>query len=119
MTRARQGLPARRLVVTICPRERGVARLPLEAGGRRRRLDAPAVARCLQELVSARGLEARVELREGCAGGCGRSGPNVDVTVYPLTGSGEKPNHVAMDWKTYVYSLAALDCLATVIDENL
>jgi len=77
------------------------------------------VARRLRELVAARGLEDRVELREGCAGGCGRPGPNVDVTIYPLTGPGEKRSHVAVDWKTYVYSLATLDCLAAVIDENL
>lgn len=93
--------------------------LPVDRGGRRRRLDAAALARCLRDLVTARRLEARVELRAGCAGGCGLAGPNVDVTIHPVPGPGEKPSHVAMGWKTYVYSLASLDCLARVIDENL
>jgi hypothetical protein len=26
---------------------------------------------------------------------------------------------VAVDWKTYVYSLGTLDCLAAVIEDNL
>jgi hypothetical protein len=110
---------ARRLVITVCPREPGVVVLPVDRGDRRRRLDAPAVARCLGELVRARRLGDRVSLREGCAGGCSHAGPNVDVTVYPLPQPSDKPNHVAMGWKTYVYSLASLECLAVVIDENL
>jgi hypothetical protein len=60
-----------------------------------------------------------VELREGCAGGCGGEGPNVDVTIYPVTPDGAHADHVAVGWKTYVYSLPTLDCLATIIDENL
>jgi len=109
----------RRLVVTVCPRESGVVVLPVERGGRARRLDAAGVLAALERVVAKRRLSARVELREGCAGGCGGEGPNVDVTIYPATPSGERPDHVAVGWKTYVYSLPTLDCLATVIDENL
>ena len=109
----------RRLVVTVCPREPGVVVLPLERGGRARRLDARGVLDALALLVSRRRLDERVELREGCAGGCGGEGPNVDVTIYPATAPGERPDHVAVGWKTYVYALPTLDCLATVIDENL
>jgi len=109
----------RRLVVTVCPREPGVVVLPVERGGRARRLDAPGVLAALEGVVARRRLGARVELREGCAGGCGGDGPNVDVTIYPATPRGERPDHVAVGWKTYVYSLPTLDCLATVIDENL
>jgi hypothetical protein len=109
----------RRLVVTVCPREPGVVVLPVERGGHARRLDAGAVLAELQALVARRRLGARVEFRQACAGGCGEEGPNVDVTIYPATSSGDRPDHVAVGWKTYVYSLATLDCLATVIEENL
>jgi len=108
-----------RLVITVCPREAGAVRLAVERGGRRRRLDARAVARALRELAAERRLEERVSVREGCAGGCGRAGPNVDVTIYRAPPRGDRPDHVALDWKTYVYSLAALDCLASVIEDNL
>ena len=109
----------RRLVVTVCPREPGVVVLPVERGGRARRLDGPAVLAELERLVAKRGLGARVQFREGCAGGCGAEGPNVDVTIYPETPPAGRADHVAVGWKTYVYSLPTLDCLATVIDENL
>lgn len=109
----------RRLVITVCPREPGVVVLPVERGERARRLDAPALVRALRALVAARRLDGHVGLREGCAGGCSRAGPNVDVTIHPVPPPGEKPNHVATGWKTYVYSLASLDCVATIIDENL
>ena len=109
----------RRLVVTVCPSEPGVVVLPVERGGRARRLDARGVLAALAALVARRGLGACVELREACAGGCGGEGPNVDVTIYPATPPGERPDHVAVGWKTYVYALPTLDCLATVIDENL
>jgi len=66
-----------------------------------------------------RRLEEYVSVCEGCAGGCARVGPNVGVTMYPVPRPGEKPDHVAIGWKTYVYSLASLDCLATILDENL
>ena len=46
-------------------------------------------------------------------------GPNVDVRIYPISSPGAKPDTVAIDWKTYVYSLASLDCLASVIEDNL
>lgn len=108
-----------RLVITVCPRERGVVVLPVERGQPARRLDARAVAQALGSLVAKRCLDGRVSLREACAGGCSRPGPNIDVTIYPGVRPGEKPNHVATGWKTYVYSLASLDCLARIIDENL
>ncbi len=109
----------RRLVITVCPRELGMVVLPVDRGGRPRRLDAAAVARSLRDLVAARRLAGRVCVREGCAGGCGRAGPNVDVRVHLVARPGAKLDHVAIDWKTYVYSLASLDCVATILDENL
>ena len=45
--------PMRRLVITVCPREPGVVVLPVERGGRARRLDAAAIARELRELIDA------------------------------------------------------------------
>jgi len=109
----------RRLVVTVCLREPGVVLLPVERGGRARRLDAAAVLTELERVAARRGLGGHVQFREGCAGGCGAEGPNVDVTIYPEPPPDGRPDHVAVGWKTYVYSLATLDCLATVIDENL
>lgn len=109
----------RRLVITVCPRERGVVVLPITRGGRAVRLDAASILRHLSGLVAERGLGERVRLREGCAGGCSGSGPNVSVEIFPLAGPGEREDHVAVDWKTYVYSLGTLDCLAAVIDDNL
>ena len=109
----------RRLVITVCPRERGVVVLPITRGGRAVRLDAESILRRLSELVAEGGLGERVRLRVGCAGGCSGSGPNVSVEMFPLAQPGEREDHVAVDWKTYVYSLGSLDCLATVIDENL
>jgi hypothetical protein len=94
-------------------------RLAVERGGRQRRLDAAGIARCLRDLVAARRLDDRVSVQEGCAGGCSRSGPNVDVRMYPVELPGAKPDHVAVGWKTYVYSLPSLDCVASIIDENL
>jgi hypothetical protein len=111
--------PRRRLTISVCPRESGEVALSVERGGRVRRLDAAGVLDALRELVAERQLEDRVTFREGCAGGCGRPGPNVDVTIHLAPRPGQKPDHVALGWKTYVYSLASLDCLATVIDENL
>ena len=110
---------ARRLVVMVCPHEPGVVVLPVRPGGRARRLDAPAVAQTLRDLVAERRLDDYVCLREGCAGGCGRAGPNVSVTIHRAPQAGGQPDQVAIGWKTYVYALASLDCLATIIDENL
>jgi hypothetical protein len=112
-------MASRRLVITVCPLEAGMVTLPIVRGKPARRLDARAVVEALRDLVTARRLEERVQVREGCAGGCGRSGPNIDVTVYPIAQPGQKPSHVAIGWKTYVYSLASLDYLAAVIEENL
>ena len=109
----------RRLVVTVCPREPGVVTLPIARGGRAVRLTAEAIRRHLLELVAERGLGERVRLREGCAGGCSGPGPNVSVEIFPLGRPGEREDHVAVDWKTYVYSLGTLDCLAAVIEDNL
>jgi hypothetical protein len=109
----------RRIVITVCPRERGVVVLPITRGGRAARLNAEAILQHLAELVAERGLGERVRLREGCAGGCSGTGPNVSVEMFPLGVPGEREDHVAVDWKTYVYSLGSLDCLAAVIDENL
>ncbi|HBH01028.1 MAG TPA: hypothetical protein DDZ42_03740, partial [Candidatus Rokubacteria bacterium] len=119
--RRRPRAPAarRRLVVSVCPREPGAVHLPLERGGPVRRLDARALLGALRALVAARRLGARVRLREACAGGCAGPGPNVSVDIFPVPPPGEPPDSVAIGWKTYVYSLASLDCLARVIDENL
>ena len=111
-------MTARRLLVTICTRERGVVVLPVERGGRARRFDAVAILSELRALVLRRGLAERVEIRDGCAGGCWGPGPNVDVRVY-AAGGGERADHVALAWKTYVYSLPTLASLADVIDQNL
>jgi hypothetical protein len=109
----------RRLVVTVCPREPGLVVLPVERGGRAARLNATAILECLRALVEARRLEGCVRLREGCAGGCTQDGPNVSVEIFPPSRAGERPDHVATGWKTYVYSLSTLDCLATILEENL
>src|SRR5438093_8845150 len=109
----------RSLVITVCPNEPGVVVLPLERGGRARRLDARAVAHHLAARAAARGVGDRVTLRSACAGGCTSAGPNVGVTIYPEPRGGESSDHVAIGWKTYVYSLPELDCLARIIDENL
>ena len=109
----------RRLVVTVCPRERGVVVLPVERGGRAARMDAVAILGRLRALVAARRLEDRVSFREGCAGGCTQAGPNVSVEIFPPLRPGERPDHVATGWKTYVYSLPTLDCLATILEESL
>jgi hypothetical protein len=111
--------PSRRLLVTVCTRERGVVVLPLERGGRATRLDAAGVLTALRALVARRQLTEVVEVREGCAGGCWGPGPNVDVRMYAAAAPGERADHVALGWKTYVYSLPTLASLADVIDENV
>ena|SRR5881628_418818 len=111
--------PRRRLVITVCPNEPGVVVLPLERGGRARRMNAQAVAHHLAALAETRGVQDRVTLRSACAGGCTSAGPNVGVTIYPDPHPRESADHVAIGWKTYVYSLPQLDCLARIIDENL
>ena len=110
---------ARRLVVTVCLREPGTVRLPLTRGDRVRRLDAPAILRALTTLVQVPGLVAQVRVREGCAGGCSGRGPNVNVDILAAAPDDKPHDSVAVGWKTYVYSLATLECLADVIDENL
>jgi hypothetical protein len=110
---------ARRLVVTVCLRETGVVVLPVERGERARRLDARAIYAALHALVARADVGDRVLVREACAGGCGGPGPNVSVAIYPIPAPGERADHVAVAWKTYVYSLPTLACLAQVIEENL
>ena len=107
----------RRIVVTVCPREPGVVALALRPGEAARPLDAAALARALLDLAAEREVRECVDLREGCAGGCGRSGPNVSVTIHARPRPGEKPDHVAIGWKTYVYSLASLGSLTEIIDD--
>lgn len=109
----------RRLVITVCAREPGAIRLPVERGARARRLDARAITASLQALVERAGLGERVRVREACAGGCSGTGPNVSVTMYAIPAAGERADQVAVGWKTYVDSLSTLECLAQVIEENL
>ena len=116
MTAARAG---RRLVITVCPREAGTVRLPVTRGGAARRLDARAIAHELEALVNARGLDSRVRVQEGCAGGCQGPGPNVTITIHAVPRGAERQDHVAIAQKTYVYSLSTLDFLARIIDDNL
>lgn len=113
------GQRPRRLVITVCSRERGVVVLPLEPGGRAVRLDAVAIARALPALARRRGVGHLVEVRDACAGSCAGPGPNVDVRIYAVPPPGERPDHVAIGWKTYVYSLATVPSLSAVIDEHL
>src|SRR5207245_9810157 len=107
------------LVITVCPNEPGVVVLPLERGGRARRLDAQAVAHHLAALATAPGVQDRVTLRSACAGGCTSDGPNVGVTIYREPQRGEGADHVALCWPTYVYSLPPTTCPARNIAETL
>jgi hypothetical protein len=109
----------RRLVITVCSREPGTVDLPVERGEPVRTLGAADVAGALRALLVARDLGERVEVREGCAGGCGRPGPNVSVAIHLMPRGGARPDQVAVGWRTYVYSLPSLDALATIVDENL
>ena len=109
----------RRLLICVCLREPGTVLLPVERGGRARRLDAAGVTRQLERLIARRGLTDHVRISDACAGGCSLRGPNVTVTIYPPVRPGERPDHVSIGWKTYVASLGSLDCLARVIDDNL
>ncbi len=109
----------RRLVITACPREPGTVALAVTVGGPLARLDARAIRSHLDALVAERGLGHLVTVREACAGGCTGTGPNVGVTMYPGPRPGAPASQVAIDWKTYVYSLGALPCLAALIDDNL
>ena len=108
-----------RLVISVCPREVGIVVMPVERGERARRLNAGAILKHLAALVARRGLAEHVEIRDGCAGGCRLRGPNVSVSIYPPIRPGEREDHVAIGWKTYVTSLKTLDCLARVIDDCL
>lgn len=109
----------RLLEITVCPREPGTVVLPVERGGRPRRMDARAITERLNELIARKGLAGTVWLREDCAGGCHRVGPNVNVDVFLKAPPGEEQDHVAVESRSYVYSLGALGWLAQIIDENL
>ncbi len=109
----------RLLEITVCPLERGSVALPVERGGRPERMDARALGKHLERLTRRRGLAGRVWLREDCAGGCHRAGPNVNVDVFVKAPPGEEQDHVAVESRSYVYSLASLPCLDQIIDENL
>ena len=109
----------RLLEITVCPRERGYVVLPLEGRGRPERMDARAIRKCLERLIRRRNLTGTVWLREDCAGGCDRAGPNVNVDVFLKAPPGVEQDHVAVETRSYVYSLASLRCLAQVIDANL
>ena len=109
----------RRIVITVCPREAGIVVMPVERGGRRRRLTAARIFDEFTRLVTARKLEACVRVRDACAGGCGFRGPNVSVTIHPPIRPGEPVDHVAIGWKSYVGVLNRLDSLESVLDDNL
>jgi hypothetical protein len=111
--------PDRLLVITVCLREAGTVRLPVAPGKARVRLDARAILEALRALIRARRLEDRARVREGCAGGCSGRGPNVTLEIHARAPEGHRQDRVAIGWKTYVYSLGALDSLATILDENL
>ena len=109
----------RRIIITVCPKETGTALLSLERGGSRKRLDAHAILRALQALVARRNLDGAVLVREGCAGGCHGRGPNVSLTVHTRPAPGERPDNIAIGWRTYVGALANLPSLQAIIDDNL
>ena len=109
----------RLLEITVCPLELGSVALPVERGGRPRRMDARAITQRLKALIARRGLAGTVWLREDCTGGCHRAGPNVNVDVFLKAPPGEEQDHVAVESKSYVYSLPSLPWLAQIIDENL
>jgi hypothetical protein len=117
--RRASGTRPRRLVINVCSQESGLVRLPVTAGLPPVPMDAQAIRQHLDALIGARGLADRVRVRDACAGGCGGAGPNVSVTIYPAPRPGASPDGIAIAWKTYVYSLPTLKCLAAVIDENL
>lgn len=109
----------RLLEITVCPREPGTVLLPVERRGRRERMDARAITRHLERLIFRRRLAGRVWIRQDCAGGCGREGPNVNVDVFLKAPPGEEQDHIAVAGRSYVYSLPALGWLGQIIDENL
>ena len=109
----------RLLEITVCPLESGSVVLPLKRGGHPERMDARAIRKHLERLIQRRGLAGTVWLREDCAGGCHRAGPNVNVDVFVKAPPGEEQDHIAVESKSYVYSLPSVDCLVQIIDENL
>lgn len=109
----------RLLEITVCPMESGIVLLPVERGRRPEAMDARAIATHLRRLIRRRGLAGTVWVREDCAGGCSRAGPNVNVDAFAKAPPGEEQDHVAIAGRSYVYSLQALDCLARIINENL
>ena len=78
-----------------------------------------AIVRDLRGLIARRQLADDVSLREGCAGGCYGSGPEPQRDDLSAVRPGERADGIAVSWKTYVYTLATLTCLAQVIEESL
>ncbi len=109
----------RLLEITVCPKERGTVLLPVEPGRRPQRMDCRAIVRKLATLIAQRRLRGTVWILEGCAGGCHRCGPNVNVDVFAKAPPGVEQDHIAVAGRSYVYSLPSLPCLAEIIDENL
>ena len=116
---ARARVTARRLVITVCPRELGVVTLPVARGGRAVKLSAAAILRHLAELVTERGSPS--------ACGCARAAPAAARDPVPTYRSrsfrsrapASAMDHVAVAWKTYVYSLASLECWPPSSRRNL
>src|SRR2546430_9740279 len=94
----------RRLVVTVCPRERGAVVLPLERGGRAARLDAAGVLAPLRALVARRGVDDRGHLRDGRAGGCWAAGPHLDGRRFAAAKPRRRPPPPAPGLETHAYS---------------
>ncbi len=109
----------RLLEITVCPLERGSVMLRAVRGGRARRMDARAIRKHLERLIQRRKLAGTVWLREDCAGGCHRAGPNVNVDIFLKAPPGLEQDHVTVQSKSYVYSLLSVACLVQIIDENL
>jgi hypothetical protein len=109
----------RRIIITVCPKETGSVTLAPQRGAPRKRLDARAILRELQALVARRNLDGAVLVREGCAGGCQGRGPNVSLTFHTRPAPGERPDNIAVGWRTYVGSLAGVSSLQALIDDNL
>ena len=109
----------RLLEITVCLREPGKVILPVERGNRPAPMNARAIVNRLERLIAGRRLTGVVWVREGCAGGCARAGPNVNVDVFARARPGEAQDHIAIAGKSYVYSLRSLRWLGQIIDENL
>jgi uncharacterized protein YbaR (Trm112 family) len=109
----------RLLEITVCPREKGRVSLAVERGGRPVRMNARALVGRLERLIARRGLAGRVRIRQECAGGCDRAGPNLHVDVFAEAPAGVAQDRVAVRARSYVYCLASSGSLARIVEENL